>query len=79
MAFIMAAVPEGAVLMDQARAIADSDEWPVYHLKQVSISSQATGLPVSLFAANRTTFIKVVGYLEKIDDDQAQLGMLHTP
>ncbi len=53
-------------------SIKNSDDWPVYPLKKVKIVSESTGLPVSLFTAHQGHPIRVLGYLDRIDGDNAQ-------
>ncbi|MCJ1348116.1 hypothetical protein MMC31_006347 [Peltigera leucophlebia] len=60
------AVSETSVLFAKDPSIADSDDWPVYSLREVNVLSGLTGETVSLFTANGDHPIRVIGYLEKI-------------
>lgn len=68
------AVSEASVLWARDPSIADSDDWPVYSLRQVSVHSELTGENVSLFTANGNHPLRVVGYLEKIDRTLSRFG-----
>lgn len=68
------AVSEASVLWARDPSIADSDDWPVYSLRQVNVLSELTGENVSLFAANGNHPLRVVGYLEKIDRTLSRFG-----
>lgn len=68
------AVPEASVLWARDPSIADSDDWPVYSLRQVNVLSELTGETVSLFTANGAHPLRVVGYLEKIDRTLSRSG-----
>lgn len=69
------AVSEASVLLAKDPSIADSDDWPVYSLREVNVLSGLTGEAVSLFTANGNHPIRVIGYLEKIDKTLSKFGM----
>ncbi|MCJ1348241.1 hypothetical protein MMC31_006472 [Peltigera leucophlebia] len=66
------AVSEASVLWPKDPSIADSDDWPVYSLREVNVLSRLTGETVSLFTANGDDPIRVIGYLEKIDKPRSK-------
>lgn len=68
------AVSEALVLWPRDPSIVDSDDWPVYSLRQVNVLSQLTGETVSLFTANGNHPLRVVGYLEKTDKTLSRFG-----
>lgn len=68
------AVSEASVLLAKDPSIADSDDWPVYSLREVDVLSGLTGETVSLFAANGDHPLRVIGYLEKIDKTLSKFG-----
>lgn len=68
------AVSEASVLWARDPSITDSDDWPVYSLRQVNVLSELTGETVSLFTANGDRPLRVVGYLEKIDRILSRFG-----
>lgn len=68
------AVSEASVLWAKDPSIADSDDWPVYSLREVNVLSELTGETVSLFTANGDHPLRVIGYLEKIDKTLSRFG-----
>lgn len=68
------AVSEASVLWAKDPSIADSDDWPVYFLREVDVLSGLTGETVSLFTANGDHPLRVIGYLEKIDKTLSKFG-----
>lgn len=68
--------PEVDILLPKDSLIENWDDWPTYTLKNIEISSQLTGLPVSLLTAHKDNPVKVIGYLETIDAEQLHLGNL---
>lgn len=68
------AVSEASVLWAKDPSIVDSDDWPVYSLRQVNVLSELTGETVSLFTANGYHPLRVIGYLEKIDRNLSRFG-----
>lgn len=68
------AVSEASVLWAKDPSIADSDDWPVYSLREVNVFSEFTGETVSLFTANGDHPVRVIGYLEKVDKNQSRFG-----
>lgn len=72
------AVSEASVLWPRDPSITDSDDWPVYSLRQVNVLSELTGETVSLFTANEDHPLRVVGYLEKVDRTLSRFGKFLT-
>lgn len=70
------AVSEASVLWAKDPFIIDSDNWPVYSLREVNVLSELTGETVSLLTANGDHPICVIGYLEKIDKALSRFGRL---
>ena len=67
--------PELDILEPKDPAIENWDDWPTYSLRKTSIISQKTGKPTSLLKAHEDNPVKISGFLETIDSDQAHLGM----
>ena len=61
------AILEEDILEAKDPKIKDSDKWPSYTLKKTKVLSQATGEPVSLFAANINHPVQVLGILDSIN------------
>ena len=70
------AVLEEDVLMAKDPSLRNSDEWPTFSLKKISITSQKTGELCSLLAAHKAHPVTVSGKLEKVDSDLLPLGMM---
>ena len=70
------AIPEEDVLEAKDPKIKDSDRWPSYTLKKTKILSQATGEPVSLFAANTDHPVQILGILDSVNPVYRKNGML---
>ena len=68
------AVSEASILWAKDPSITDSDDWPVYTLREINVLSRLTGETVSLFTANDDHPIRVIGYLEKIDKTLSKFG-----
>lgn len=56
-----------------------ADRWPCFTLDSVTVLSESTQEPVSLFSGHKNHTVSVVGYLEKIPESQAHLGIYHLP
>ena len=70
------AVLEEDVLIAKDPDLRNSDEWPTFSLKKISITSQKTGELCSLLAAHKAHPVTVSGKLEKVDSDLLPLGMM---
>lgn len=73
------AVSEASILWAKDPSITDSDDWPVYSLREVNVLSGLTGETVSLLTANGDHPIRVIGYLEKIDKTLSKFGRPQNP
>ena len=62
--------------MAKDASLRNSDEWPTFSLKKISITSQKTGELCSLLAAHKAHPVTVAGKLEKVDSDLLPLGMM---
>ena len=64
------------ILKPKDPSIENWDDWPTYSLRKTSIISQKTGKSTSLLKAHENHAVKISGFLETIDPDQAHLGMI---
>ena len=71
------AIPEDDVLKPKDPSLRNSDEWPTFNLKKISVTSQKTGKVCSLLAAHKGHPVIVSGKLEKIDRDLLPIGMMN--
>ena len=71
------AILEEDVLKPKDPSLRNSDEWPTFNLKKISVTSQKTGELCSLLAAHKGHPVTVLGRLEKIDNDLLPLGMMY--
>lgn len=71
------AVLEEDVLMPKDPSLRNSDEWPTFNLKKISVTSQKTGEICSLLAAHKGHPVIVSGKLEKVDSDLLPLSMMN--
>ena len=69
------AVLEEDLLYPKDPSLGNSDEWPTFSLKKISITSQKTGELCSLLAAHKAHPVTVSGKLEKLDSDLIPLGI----
>ena len=70
------AILEEDVLKPKDPSLRNSDEWPTFNLKRISVTSQKTGELCSLLAAHKAYPVTVSGKIEKIDSDLLPLGMI---
>lgn len=70
------AILEEDVLKPKDPSLRNSDEWPTFNLKRISVTSQKTGELCSLLAAHKAHPVTVSGKIEKIDSDLLPLGMI---
>lgn len=70
------AILEEDVLKPKDPSLRNSDEWPTFNLKRISVTSQKTGELCSLLAAHKAHPVTVCGRIEKIDSDLLPLGMI---
>lgn len=70
------AVLEEDVLKPKNPSLRNSDEWPTFNLKKITITSQSTGELCSLLAAHKGHPVTVSGILEKVDNDLLPLGVI---
>ena len=67
---------EEDVLKPKDPSLRNSDEWPTFNLKKITVASQKTGELCSLLTAHKGHPVTVSGKLEKVDSDLLPLGML---
>lgn len=60
---------EEDVLKPKDPSLRNSDEWPTFNLKKITVVSQKTGELCSLLAAHKSHPVTVSGKLEKVDRD----------
>ena len=69
------AVHEGLVLKAVDESIRDdTDQWPEFSIKNVNVTSQATGELISLLGAHKSSPVCVQGTLEEVDPSHFDLG-----
>ncbi len=68
------AISEEDVLEAKDPNITDTDNWPSFSLRKVSIVSTRNGQTKSLLEAHQDSPVKVLGQLETIGKDQLHLG-----
>ena len=71
------AILEEDVLEPKDLSLRNSDEWPTFNLKKISVTSQMTGELCSLLAAHKGHPVTVSGKLEKVDSDLLPLGIMN--
>ena len=71
------AILEEDVLKPRDPSLRNSDEWPTFNLKNISVTSQVTGELCSLLAAYKGHPVTVLGKLEKVDSDLLPLGIMN--
>lgn len=71
------AILEEDVLKPRDPALHNSDEWPTFNLKKISVTSSRTGEQVSLLSAHRAHPVIVSGKLDKIDNELLPLGTVY--
>ena len=71
------AISEEDVLEPKDLSLRNSDEWPTFNLKKISVTSQMTGELCSLLAAHKGHPVTVSGKLEKVDSDLRPLGIMN--
>lgn len=71
------AILEENVLKPKDHSLPNSDEWPTFNLKKISVTSQKTGEVCSLLAAHKAHPVIVSGRLEKVDSDLLPLGKMN--
>ena len=72
-------IPEEDVLKQKDPNITDTDEWPSFSLRKVSIVSTRNGQHVSLLEAHKDNSVQVSGQLETVTKDQLRLSRYSTP
>lgn len=65
---------EEDVLKPRDPALRNSDEWPTFNLKKISVTSSKTGEQVSLLSAHKAHPVIVSGKLDKVDSELLPLG-----
>lgn len=69
-------VAEGEILRPLSASIHDdSDLWPEFALKNVTVVAQSSQTAVSLLSAHPGFRVRVEGELEEIDDERLKLGL----
>lgn len=56
-----------------------ADRWPSFTLNSVTVLSESTKELVSMFSGHKNHAVCVVGYLQKIPESHAHLGIYHLP
>lgn len=69
------AISEEDVLKPKDPSLRNSDEWPTFNLKKISVTSSKTGEQVSLLSAHKGHPVVVSGKLDKVDRDLLPLGV----
>lgn len=67
-------VPEDKILHPKDANLASTDDWPTFTISHVKVISQHNKELVSLLSANKENPVKVIGWLEEVEDDQLSLG-----
>ena len=70
------AIFEEDVLKSKDPSLRNSDEWPSFNLKKISVTSQTSGELCTLLAAHKGHPVTVLGKLEKVDTDLLPLSMM---
>ena len=68
---------EEDVLKPKDPSLHNSDEWPTFNLKKISVTSSETGEQASLLSAHKGHPVTVSGKLEKVDSDLLPLGLMN--
>lgn len=71
------AIPEDDILKPKDPSLHNSDDWPTFNLKKISVTSSKTGEQVSLLSAHKGHPVIVSGKLEKVDNDLLPLSMMN--
>lgn len=69
------AIPEEDILEAKDPNIMDTDKWPSFSLRKVSVVSMRNGQTMSLLEAHQDSPVKVSGQLETISKDELHLGI----
>jgi hypothetical protein len=67
-------IPESKALPARNPAVHDENDWPIYHLRGVEVTSKS-GKIASLLHADPTYAVTVTGTLETLDRSKAHLCM----
>ena len=71
------AILEEDVLKPRDPTLRNSDEWPTFNLKKISVTSSKTGEQVSLLSAHKAHPVIVSGKLDKVDSELLPLGTMY--
>lgn len=72
------AISEEDVLEPKDPSLCNSDEWPTFNLKKISVTSSKTGEQVSLLSAHKGHPVVVLGRLDKVDRNLLPLGVMRS-
>lgn len=67
-------IREESVLQPRKAADINPDDWAQFNINNIKVTSQNTGIDVSLLSAHQNNPVKVSGKLERVENELIHLG-----